>query len=74
MLPGIHLTNSATSNDVTSSYGVVTVGKLDASSIASETLKIVHGETGFVSNLAYEISKHRCFERELDGLTSKVAY
>lgn len=74
MLPGIDYASSSSSSDVVTSYGVVTVGRLDSSSLAADTLKVGQGEKGFVSNLAYEISKHRCYERELDGLTAKVAY
>lgn len=31
------------------------------------------GTWGFASNLAYEISKHRYWDRELDGLTERIA-
>lgn len=59
---------------MTTSYGVVTAGKYDASSAATDAVKIGPSETGFVANFIYEVSKHRCYERELEGLTSKVAY
>jgi len=59
---------------VTSSYGVVTTGKYSLTSAAGDAFKIAPGPKGFVSNLAYELSKHRCFERELEGLTAQVAY
>ncbi|PCH33365.1 catalase [Wolfiporia cocos MD-104 SS10] len=73
-LPGVSFAADLNSDSVTTSYGVVTTGRYDAGTAAADTLKIAQGEKGFVSNFAYEVSKHRAFERELDGLTSKVAY
>ena len=74
MLPGIDYQTNLSSEQVVSSYGVVTVGKANLSNIASDALNISCDDKGFVSTLAYEISKHRCYERELNGLTNKVAY
>lgn len=62
------------SNNVTTSYGVVTAGKYDAGAAAADVLTIKQDDKGFISNFAYEVSKHRCYERETDGLASKVAY
>ena len=62
------------SDEVVSSYGVVTTGKYDFQSAVTDALGIASGPKGFVSNFAYEISKHRCYERELDGLVVKVAF
>jgi len=74
-LPGIKLHGPmATSDDVVSSYGVVTTGKYSTSSVATDVHAIASGPKGFISNFAYEISKHRCYERELDGLVAQVAY
>jgi len=73
-LPGVSFAQNINSNDVVSSYGVVTAGKYDAGSAAADTLKIAQGAKGFVSNFAYEVSQHRCYAREADGLTEKVAY
>ena len=61
-------------DDVTVSYGVVTAPKITLSSTAMEVLMDGKGETGFMSQFAYEISKHRCFERELHGLNVQVAF
>ncbi|KAK2460640.1 hypothetical protein APHAL10511_007110 [Amanita phalloides] len=47
------------SNEVVVSYGVVTTGVYSAE---------------FASKFVYEIKKHRCFARELDGLVAKVAF
>ncbi|RXW24166.1 hypothetical protein EST38_g1678 [Candolleomyces aberdarensis] len=73
-VPGVNLFTSPDSDNVVSSYGVVTTGKYDLTSAATDVFKIAPGPKGFVSNFAYEISKHRCYERELDGLTDAIAY
>ncbi|TCD70668.1 catalase A [Steccherinum ochraceum] len=73
-LPGVEYATNLDSHDVVSSYGVVTVGKVNLSSIAADVLKISQSDKGFVSSFAYEVSQHRCWARELDGLTDKVAY
>ncbi|KAH9484073.1 catalase A [Psilocybe cubensis] len=72
-LPEVNFANSGV-DDVVSSYGVVTTGKYDVSSAVVDALEIAPSPKGFVSNFAYQISKHRCYEREMDGLTSRVAY
>jgi catalase len=65
-------------DNVISSYGVVTTGKYDSSDvggiITSALIDILPGAEGFVSKFAYEISQHRCYDREKDGLTNRVAY
>jgi len=72
-LPGVEFQHED-SSDVKSSYGVVTTGKLDVKSAATGTLRIEHDSKDFMAEFAYVISCHRCYERELDGLTSRVAY
>jgi len=62
---------SATS-DVVDSYGVVTAGSVGEQA-GSSPLDLVGGAS-FVESFARAISKHRCWERELDGLTEMVAY
>ena len=64
----------AISDDVVSSYGVVTTGKYSLTSAAKDALTIASGSKGFSANLAYEISKHRCWARETDGLVAQVAF
>jgi hypothetical protein len=54
------------SDTVVSSYGVVTA--------QAYTLSSATADKGFISNFAYEISQHRCWAREMDGLTSRVAF
>ncbi|KAF8655852.1 hypothetical protein AX16_002935 [Volvariella volvacea WC 439] len=64
-----------TSNEVVTSHGVVTTGKYDLAAAATDVLSIARGsDKGFVANFAYEVSQHRCWEREMKGLTSGVAY
>ena len=74
-LPEIRVASSPDSTEVQSSYGVVTAGKYDVKSAVTDALEIATGNTkGFVTNFAYEISQHRCYLRETDGLISRVAY
>lgn len=74
MLPGIEYNLDINSDQVTNSLGVVTVGKMSTTSVIADTFKISQSDKGFISNFAYEVSKHRCYERELLGLIKKVAY
>lgn len=73
-LPEVGFCTSLASDNVVSSYGVVTTGKYGVTSAAVDTFTIAPGPKGFASNFAFEISKHRCWDRELDGLVSKVAF
>jgi len=52
----------------------VTTPKITLSSTMADVLGVGKGDKGFVSQFAYEISKHRCFERELDGINMQVAF
>lgn len=61
-------------DDVTVFYGVVTAPKISLSSTVTDVLRISGDEKGFMSKFAYEISRHRCFERETDGLNTQVAF
>lgn len=74
-LPGaVELQNDLKSDSVVESYGVVTAGSYTAKSGATDAIKIGPGEKGFAANLAFAISQHKNFQRELDGLTDMVAY
>ena len=73
-LPGVQFASDLSSDNVINSYGVVTAGRYGLGSAAADSLSIQQGEKGFISNFAYELSKHRCYDRESDGLTSRVAY
>lgn len=61
-------------DEVVSSYGVVSTGRYSAPSIIDDLPKFGSDSKGFVSNFAYHISQHRCYEREMDGLTEMVAF
>lgn len=59
--------------DVVDCYGVVTA-KGVGNRPNGEGLKMVKGAKNFLDAYAYNISQHRNFQREMDGLTSMVAY
>ena len=69
-LPGVEF--SATS-EVKESYGVVTVGQVEADSW-KEKVEMVKGASSFMATYFYAISMHKNFDREMDGLASMVAY
>lgn len=73
-LAEIQTNRSLDSDEVVSSYAVVTTGKYDIKSAVVDALTIAPGPTGFVANFAFEISKHRCYEREMDGLINRIAF
>jgi catalase len=68
---GVTLASMATS-DVTESYGVVTVGKVEESSM-KKAVEILKQGKGFIDMFFYQVSQHRCWQRELDGLSDRVA-
>ena len=61
-------------DEATVSYGVVTTPKITFLSTVVGVTKISKDESRFLSQFTYEISKHRCFQRELDGLNTQVAF
>lgn len=61
------------SDAVVCSYGVVTARAYSFPSALAD-LTIGEGEKGFVANFSYHVAQHRCYERELDGLVSLVAF
>lgn len=69
-LPGVQISQDG---NATESYGVVTVGKLAPESL-SEAVAIAKEGAGFLEKFWYQISQHRNFDRELDGLNSQVGY
>lgn len=73
-LPSVKLATASDTKKVVSSYGVVTTTSWGATSAAAEALNIASDSNDFIGTFAHEISKHRCYDRELDGLTSMVAY
>jgi catalase len=61
--------------DLVDSYGgVVTAAGVGDRGGIREALKMIKGAKTFLDAYAYNISQHRNFQRELDGLTSLVAY
>ena len=74
MLPGIEYNTDLNSSEAVSSFGVVTVGKVNLPSLAASAFKVTGDDKSFVSKFVYEVSKHRCYDRELQGLTKRVAY
>jgi catalase len=72
VLPGVDVAADPNSHDVVTSYGVVTGWRCSVGVLRS--LKIEPSTCAFSSAFAYEISKHRCWARELDGLHTKLAF
>jgi len=72
LLPDVDLAIDQTDSKVVTSYGVVTGWNADVGMLKS--LSIEPSETAFSSAFAYAISKHRCYEREMDGLVKKIAF
>ncbi|KAI9733207.1 MAG: catalase A [Claussenomyces sp. TS43310] len=65
----------STDANVVDCYGVVTAGGVGRGpSSFKEGLKMIKGAKSFIDAYAYNISQHRNFQREADGLTSMVAY
>ena len=59
----------ATNSAVTESYGVVTVGRVDPEDSARTDKALDE----FTNTFFQQVSKHRCWARELDGLSAMVA-
>lgn len=71
---GIEGMTFSSNADVVDSYGVVTASGLGAPESLKEGLKMLKGAKSFMDAYAFNISQHRNFKRELDGLTAMVAY
>ncbi len=63
----------STTVDVKNSYGVVTAAKISPDGF-KEAVKIAKEATDFVSQYTFAISQHKNFDRELNGLSTMVAY
>lgn len=70
---GLPSVSVSSSGDAHESYGVVTLKELRPESL-SDAVTIAKGATGFMEKFFYGISQHRCWDRELDGLNTQVAY
>jgi catalase len=64
---------SIINSDITESYGVVTLGKV-AEGRLKKPVEVLKQGKGFIEKFFYQISLYRCYERELDGLSERVAY
>jgi len=65
----------STSDELVDCYGVVTSSGLGKSPESiKQALNMVKGASSFIDAFAYNISQHRNFDREFDGLTEMVAY
>lgn len=59
--------------EVVESYGVVTLKNAYPENL-KEIGSVAKNAKGFLGKFVYEISQHRCWQRELDGLSTMVAY
>lgn len=74
-VPDLNIATSSGSRDVVDSYGVVTSGTIgDTPKSFKDGVKIVRGAKDFAGAFLYNISQHRCWRREMDGLSSAVVY
>lgn len=71
-LPGVRFADAG-SHETTESYGVVTTGAVKAEGF-KEAIDMAKGAKNFMDAFAYSIGKHRCYERELEGLVELVAF
>ncbi|KAI0024625.1 catalase-domain-containing protein [Xylariomycetidae sp. FL0641] len=69
-LPGVEMSSD---DKAVESYGVVTMSKVSPDSLKG-AITIAKEGAGFLEKFWYQISQHRNWARELDGLNSQVAY
>lgn len=65
--------SSDSNTDVVESYGVVTLKSVQPESL-KEVVNVAKNAKGFLEQFIYQMSQHRCWQRELDGLNTMVAY
>ncbi len=61
------------SHDVVESYGVVTAGAAKPESF-KEAINMVQGAKDFIDVYTFNISQHKNFDREMDGIAEMVAF
>jgi catalase len=71
---GIEGMTFSTSSEVVDSYGVVTAGTVGDADSLKEGIKMAKNAKSFVDAYAYNLSQHRNFKRESDGLTEMIAF
>lgn len=64
---------TSSDHEAVESYGVVTLKSVHPERIG-EMVSAAKNAKGFLDKFVYAISNHRCWERELDGLSTMVAY
>ncbi|KAL6884856.1 catalase [Trichoderma longibrachiatum] len=64
---------TSSNHEAVESYGVVTLKNVHPEHL-KEIVTVAKGASGFLDKFAYAISTHRCWDRELDGLNTMVAY
>ncbi|ROW04669.1 hypothetical protein VPNG_07419 [Cytospora leucostoma] len=69
-LPGVQLSSGT---DAVESYGVVTAAQVKPESF-TDTVAIAASGVSFLEKFFFSIAQHRNFDRELDGLSTQVAY
>ncbi|KAL1955823.1 hypothetical protein VTO42DRAFT_8062 [Malbranchea cinnamomea] len=67
-------TSDASGEGVVESYGVVTSGKLHEPHSLTQGIKIFKEAKDFLGKFLYHISRHRNFQREMDGLIDGVPF
>ncbi|KAM0256105.1 hypothetical protein ACHAQJ_005192 [Trichoderma viride] len=63
----------SSNGEAVESYGVVTLKSVHPERIG-EMVSAAKNAKGFLDKFVYAIGNHRCWERELDGLSTMVAY
>jgi catalase len=63
----------SSSNEPQESYGVVTLRDAKPDGLL-DVVNVAKNAKGFMEKFIYAVSQHRCWERELDGLSTQVAY
>ena len=66
--------SDATGEGAIESYGVVTTGKLHEPHSLTQGVRIFKEAKDFLGKFFFQISQHRNFKREMDGLIDGVAY
>jgi catalase len=69
-LPGVQMSSDS---EAVESYGVVTLRQPKPEAL-KEVVEVVKGAKGFLEKFVVNVSNHRCWQRELDGLSTMVAY
>lgn len=63
---------SLSNSDVTESYGIITVRRVEESGM-KKLVEILKEGKGFIDQFFCQISQHSCWQRELDKLSHRVA-